>query len=283
MKIISIIPKVKTQLLRWVSWLGAISLKSVLIFISLQFVLFAVAFVVLGLLPVNREVRSITKNLNVNQSQNQVDITHSKINLAHKLVEAEHQEAFLKAHLEFSKADSMSLLIDLKDSLAILTFKGVFLLKSKISNIDFNKGLGKMPLFLLDSLFSGPYMVQRELATIEKFPIVIKKAPKDTLEANLLNSAPEHPKQKDVFWFFTLSNNFAVEIRQQEDDLIGARSEYRNFLKSKARFSRGRSLHSIFKPEENRYTYKLSIEIPREDARSIYRALPIKPVVVVRY
>jgi hypothetical protein len=283
MTINSILQKAKTRLCSWISWIGTLPPKLVFIFISLQLAILALSFIVLGLFPVHSEVMSISKGLKSKQSHRQTMQTQTSFDLANRLIAAEHHEAFLKSNLQLSKADSMSLLIDLNDSLAILTFKGVYLFKSKIANINFNKGLEKLPLYLLDSLFSGPFKMEKEISTIEKFPIVIKKAPKDTLEANLANSAPELPKQTDVYWFFTFSNSFAVEIRQQEDNLVGTRSAYRHYRKEKRRWLRKKGLNAIFKPEQSGYTYLLSIEIPREDARSIYRAMPIKPIVVVRY
>jgi hypothetical protein len=283
MSSISKLIKIKALLVNQMALFAVIPKKWVLIFLMLQFSLLALAFIVFGVLPVQREVASISNVLNSKQSQSQITQSQLTIDLANRLVATNHHEAYLKSHLQLSKADSISLLIDLHDSLAILTFNGVFLFKSKISSIRTNKGLKKLPLYLLDSMFSGPFMVEKEISTIEKFPIVVKKAPKDTLEANLANSAPVLPKQSDVFWFFTFNNGLAVEVCQQEDSLVGTRSAFSDYRRSKADWLRSKGLNAIFRPEQSGYTYQLSIEIPREDARSIYRALPIKPIVTVRY
>jgi hypothetical protein len=121
------------------------------------------------------------------------------------------------------------------------------------------------------------------LSSIEKFPIVVKKAPKDSIEANLANKAPELPKYSDVFWFFTFSNNLTIEILQAEETLIGSHSAYKRYQRDKSKWLRRKDLEALTQPDQRGYTYQLSIEIPREDARSIYRALPIHPVVLVRY
>jgi hypothetical protein len=238
---------------------------------------------VFGLLPVQREVKSISKFFKSRQSLSHIELSKSNSELVQKILTSEHHEAFLKSNIQLSKTDSIALLIDLKDSLAILTYKGVSLFESRITNITFNKGLTKLPLFLLDSLYSGPFQVAEEISSIEKFPIVVKKAPKDTLEANLVNAAPVLPTQSDVFCFFSFENNLVLEIDQQEENLVGSRKSYRNHRKAKSQWFKAKNIDFLTKTEQKGYIYKLSIKIPREDARSIYRALPIKPFVVVRY
>jgi hypothetical protein len=283
MRITGTLLKIKTRVFDWICWLQTISLKSILIFFSLQIVLFSLSFIGFGLLPVHWEVKSISRELNIKKEPDQILLTPPNIDLAQKVIEAEHHEAFLNSNLQLSKTDSISLLIDLNDSLAILTFRGVYLFKSKISIINTNKGLENLPLYVLDSLFSGPFLMEEEISTIEKFPIVVKEAPKDTLEARLTNSAPELPKKSDMFWFLTFSNSLSVEIYQQEDSLVGTRSAFRRYNREKVRWLRRKGLYALMNPGQKGYTYQLSIEIPREDARSIYRALPINPVVTIRY
>jgi hypothetical protein len=262
-----------------------ISVKCILIFFSVQFAVLVLGFIVFGFIPVHREVMSISKELYIKNGPDKKLSTPPPADLVKKVIAAEHHEAFLKSNLQLSKTDSISLLIDLTDSAAILTFKGVNLFKSRISNIKINKGLQNLPLYVLDSLFSGPFLMENEISTIEKFPIVVKEAPKDTIEARLANSAPELPMKTDVSWFLTFSNSLAIEICQQEDSLVGTRSAVRRYNIEKSRWLRRKGLNSVLMPQQKQkgYTYQLSIEIPREDARSIYRALPIKPVILIRY
>jgi hypothetical protein len=282
-KLIEILHKIGQELKRWILKFKKIPVGLVFIFLSVQIAVLALAFVVFGLLPVRQEVSGFSKGMNQGVFISKDTLKKSSIMLANSVISAEHHEAVLKSKLQFSKADSIALLIDLNDSLAILTFKGADLLRSKISKITFNKGIEKLPIYLLDSLFSGPFKVVDEYSTIEKFPIVVKKAPKDTLEANMANAAPELPKQTDVFWFCSFDNRLMVEIRQQEEELIGGEKEYKSYRKAKSQWLRKKSTEVFFNSHESGYTYQISIEIPREQARSIYRALPVKPIVLVRY
>ena len=261
---------------------GSITIKGVVIFVSVQLMAIIAAFILFGIIPVGNEVNKITKQFNlVGVSENK--LPQEKVALLERVRDREHYESVLKSALLLSKTDSISLLIDLKDSLAILSLKGVSLFQSKISEFEFNQGLKKLPVYLRDSLYSGPFPVKKELASIEKFPVVIKKAPKDTTEASADDAAPILPIQNDVFVLFLLDNNLVIEINQQEHDLAGSKRAYKDFKANYSRFFRDHNFALIKDKNAPSYLYRLKIFIPREEARSIYRALPIKPYVLVRY
>lgn len=273
----------RRYLLAFKEMLRRLPLKSLILFISVQFLVILLAFVFFGLIPVNREVKHLSAKIQNQSGGVNLHNNGDQARIISEIKDSEHYEAFLKAKLELAKADSISLFIDLNDSLVFLKFKGVYLMKSKISKINLNKGLEKMPILLRDSLFSGPMIVESEVSSIEKFPIVVKKAPKDTTEASLMNSAPVLPRQTDVFFLFEFDSGVFIEISQQEEDLIGGGKAYRNYCRTKAKLFREKSSRALFNFDERGYNYRINIQLPREDARSIYRALPTKPQVIVRY
>lgn len=255
--------------------------KPIIIFGITQVVIALIAFILIGVIPVNREIRTISGKIEEKSTGSSSKVSQ-EINSLIRLVRAsKHHEAYLRSTLMLSKTDSISLLIDLQDSLAFLSLKGVYMFQSKISHIEINKGLKKMPYFLRDSLYTGPMLLNEDISSIEKFPIVVKKAPKDTIEAN--QAAPILPIQNDVFILLAFENRMVIEIVQQENELAGTRSAYRSYKKIYRRWFMTKNLQSLFDPQKQGYIYHMKIEIPREDARSIYRALPIKPFVVVRY
>lgn len=261
---------------------GVATTKGVVIFVSVQLAVLIGAFLLFGIIPVNTEVKKITSEFGIERTIKQ-KISPEKTVLLEKVRDSEHYESILNSALALSKTDSISLLIDLNDSLAILSLKGVSLFQSKISVVEFNQGLKKLPVYLRDSLYSGPFLVKDELASIEKFPVVVKKAPKDTTEASANDAAPVLPIQNDVFVLFALDNNLVIEINQEEQDLAGSKRAYREFNRNYSRFFRDHNFALIKDKNAPSYLYRLKIFIPREEARSIYRALPIKPHVLVRY
>ncbi|PKP06968.1 MAG: hypothetical protein CVU10_05260 [Bacteroidetes bacterium HGW-Bacteroidetes-5] len=257
-------------------------LKAVVVFVVMLILLSAISFILFGLYPVRREVKNISGYIESKPLNNDSNLSPELRSLIDEIRTKEHYAAFLNTTLKHSKGDSIALFIDLRDSLAILSFKGVSLFESKISGIKINSGLKKLPHFFRDSLYSGPMEVSEEISSIEKFPIVVKKAPKDTIEANQA-SAPVLPVQYDVFLAFSFDNNMVIQIDQQEEDLIGTKQDFRKYRRQYSRWFRNKNLDALKSSSERGYIYHLAIELPREDARSIYRALPLKPAVVIRY
>lgn len=260
-----------------------ISKKSIIVFLAIQVAVALSSFILFGLVPALREAGKIKDVADKKSDMADAELPEGTLKLIEKVRASEHHEAYLRSTLKLSKKDSIALFIDLNDSLAFLSLKGVYLYQSKISKIKINKGLKKMPYFLRDSLYSGPLQVVEEISSIEKFPIVIKKAPKDTSEANQSGAAPTLPIQNDVFVMFNFSNNMIIEIDQEENELAGTRRAYRQYKRQYRRWFMSESISALFDSERSGYIYHITIELPREDARSIYRALPLKPFVVVRY
>lgn len=279
----NIIPKIVSLSRSVSSLIGRVNIKNLIFFLSLQFFVAFIAFVFFGWLPVHREAKKISSFYSAPLSEQPNFLLDKNIELISNIYSTEHLEAILKANLTLSKTDSIALLIDLKDSLAILSFKGIAIFESRIANFELNKGLVKIPTFLRDSLFSGPLLVEEEVSSIEKFPIVVKKAPKDTTEANLMSTAPTLPTHSDVFFFFAFHRNFIIEVKQQEIELIGSFSKYQSYNRMKRNWVQQKNVDALKNSENPSYLYVLTIEVPREDARSIYRALPIRPYVLVRY
>ncbi len=260
----------------------AFTLKAFTTFAIFLVLLTVASFLVFGLYPVKREVNNISGYIETKSENLNGKIPANIKELISGVRDKEHHASFLNTTLKLSKSDSIAFFIDLKDSLAILSFKGVSLFQTKISRIKINSGLKKLPVFFRDSLYSGPMEVKEEVSSIEKFPIVVKKAPKDTIEANMA-SAPVPPTQNDVFIAFWFDNNLVIQMNQQEEELVGTKKDYKRYNRDLAGWIRGKNTKALFDKEERGYIYRLTIEVPRDDARSIYRALPLKPAVVVRY
>ncbi len=270
---------IQSKIKSWVEKVKKIPPKFYLITFCIQFFIAILILLVFGIVPVLREVERFKEN----QNHERCSSDYQSSSLIHNYLQLRHYEAVLSNKLKMAKDDSIALIIDLQDSLVKLTFKGIDLFTSKITGIKKNAGLRKLPFYLLDSLFSGPFLIEYEYSSIEKFPIVVKKAPKDTIEAEQTSRAPQLPKQSDVFYSFVVNERCLIEIVQSEEDLIGVRSDAKKYRKQKERFLKTKNLKSVYTSNSSPYIYQLTVKIPREDARSIYRALPVKPAVLIRY
>jgi len=271
----------KKNFIRILDTLRSIPSKFYIITMGIQFLLISIIVIIFGLVPVKREINKIGKI--VSDSSNIKQRVETKTELLNRYLLAKHHESVLSNTIELAKADSIALIIDLQDSVVKISFKGVDLQVSRITEIIKNSGLRKMPFLMLDSLFSGPFYIEKDFSSIEKFPIVVKKAPKDTIEAEQLNKAPELPKQSDVFFFFIVNEHFIIEVAQNENELIGNPKVVKQYRKKKRDWIRQRNIDQIKDSQNPNYIYQLTVKIPREEARSIYRALPVYPVVLIRH
>lgn len=260
-----------------------ISKKSIITFLASQIAIVVVIFILFDLIPVTREYGTISDKVRERGANTTARLSKEQSNLIDMVRINEHHESYLRNALKLSKIDSISLLIDLRDSLAILSLKGVSIFESKISRIQINNGLKKLPDFLRDSLYSGPLQAIEDISSIEKFPIVVKKPSKDTTKVNKTEAAPTIPKQNDVFVLLAFDNNMVIEIDQQESKLAGSWLAHMKHKWQHSGWFLSKNIRSLFGSGQRGYIYQLKIEIPREDAGSIYRALPIKPFVLVRY
>ena len=189
------------------------------------------------------------------------------------------QEAFLKSKLSKSELDSISLSINLPDSILSLEIKGVAIYSVKIDNITLSHIFDCLDRKALVNCFSSPFIINYQYATIVKEPIVIKKAPKDTIEYQN-QSAPsiDTLKPKMVAYYFCLNKNILLDIRQSE------KTERLAFFKYSYNYNYWwtmRQLRELFHLRLPDYLPRIQIEINCKDALAIYRALPEKAIISI--
>ncbi len=247
------------------------------IFLGLQAVIVIGLFFILGYWPVVSHIEKITEDKN-----NKAHVLAGEKKIFEKYRNIKAEKDFNKALLNLSKSDSIYLLIDFKDSTVSLAIKGVLVHEVRLQVFSFDNGLKKLPPDIRLKVFEKPLQVISDESTIEKFPIVLKKAPKDTIEAQLTESAPAAPNQSDVFFSLKFSNNLIIEFHQTETDFLGDKAIVRQYFMNKRKQIVMREIDSLKTMQPAPYFYKITLLLPREEARSIYRGLPVKPFVLIR-
>ncbi|MBL8027717.1 MAG: hypothetical protein JNL74_14945 [Fibrobacteres bacterium] len=185
-------------------------------------------------------------------------------------------KAFLSAQLAIAAGDSIGLILDLRDSLVKMAVKGVVIHECSLSAYTVLSGYSGMVKDEFTRLLSGkPFKLKKESATIVKLPIKIKKAPKDTIEAQAKSSDAPGPLEKnDVKILYEFADGISLEIVQNEpftfDDLYsrvayGMRLRISS-LKDKIKY--------LYGNEDEIKPLVIRIHIPQNDAIAIYRATP---------
>lgn len=181
------------------------------------------------------------------------------------------KESFLQSRLLMSKSDTICFSVDLVDSLLMLEVKGVVIHEAKITKIDKSRFFSRVENVALIKFLSEPFIIENKLATIEKEPIIYKKAPKDTIEAAQQVFTPDTLAQEIICMTLLFNKNFQLEINQSEE-----KPEHKNLSYSmKTKFQSFKFLfNKAFTFENPTYIPKISIELPKKDIKSIYRAIP---------
>lgn len=203
------------------------------------------------------------------------EILKERQTLSKKIVVLQIQEAFWQARLGLAKRDSINLSVDLIDSLINLEIKGVPMRLCKIQRYrssgltDRLRRQGRLRDWL-----STPFILQKELATIPKAPIHIKEAPKDTIEANESTGEELKIEQHDVHFTLHFDRNLSISVAQlQPSSFIGWLRKI--FYDSRRLFGNAwEALVALFQFNLPPHRIWIELEISREDAKAIYRALP---------
>jgi len=254
------------------------------------FILFPLfIFIVTVALPVARNpfetaaASEIRENPESLPDSTAAEILTGRRELAKKMAALEIDQAFLLTRLELAKKDSIGLVIDLTDSTAKLEVKGVPIRHCKILRYRHSdlarrlRGQGRLHQWL-----AAPFILQKELATLPKAPIRIKEAPKDTIEAAESKGEDLPIEQRDAEFTLQFDRNLTLSVEQTQPPSFAGRMREmwyglrRNF--SEARDAVTALLH-LQLPQHRLW---IEIELPREDAKAIYRALPTRASLALR-
>jgi len=187
----------------------------------------------------------------------------------------EIEQAFLQSRLKLAQTDSIFLVVDLVDNTVSLEIKGVELRRCKIIRSRLKaEGEYREKMGVLSDWLSAPFVLQQEHATIPKEPIRVKEAPKNADEADLM-PPEEVPVEDDVvnFWLY-FDRNLSLSVKEIHPPSFGDRFR-KVFNKVGERFQfelTELGLWLRLKKPQNQV--RISLELSREDAKAVYRALP---------
>lgn len=193
-----------------------------------------------------------------------------------------NEKAYKEALLKLSESDSIQLIINLSDSMVYLSIKGVIIHQTKVNEYKKDKLLNKLSLIQEVKLFSEPLSVKKEYATIVKEPIVIRHAPKDTLEASLNAWKPDTLIQNPAF--VSLCLDYGIQIIFEQDDNKNFYDKWKSFMfYNQLRIWKvKKSITNFFCLKKQQYTPTIIVKMPVDDLRAIYRAMPNRSLVVLK-
>jgi len=199
-----------------------------------------------------------------------------------KLFELRKREVLLHSRLELASEDSMYLVLDLINNTAILEMKGIMLHESKILESSVSNSIKMYHTEALLNWMAEPFMLKYAAATIPKIEYVEKIAPKDTIEANKIAVEPAAAKLGDVYIVMDFDRNLRLVISQSEKPDEDGKKIINAMRRKYQEVEVRRSIQSLVKFNRQPAMPQISIVIPKSDATIFYKALPVRPKMIIR-
>jgi hypothetical protein len=215
-------------------------------------------------------------------SQQEIPDVYSRINEHPEFFDLTKNKVFLESRLIMTESDSIGLVVNIPDSIIAVEIKGITLHTAKIENFRVERFFRALENQTYMNLFSSPSRIEMYDATIPKEPVIIKKAPKDTAEASKSLVLPDTLQKKPTYIVFTLNNGFRLFIEQVEEGSFKA-AETRIFFRAGNQLKQaGENFFYMLRFQIPPYNPAIRIHIARDDAITIYRALPENALVTIK-
>jgi hypothetical protein len=192
------------------------------------------------------------------------------------------EKIWLESKLAMARTNTIGLIVDLQDSILDIEINGIRLHSAQINKYKVSRTFGRIDNKTFIGLFSKPMTTVSNSGTFVKEPIVVKKAPKDTIEAAQQVTAPDSIKTGPAFVALTLDYNIRLSLYQENKRSVWAML-YGFIFRSGMRFKQAgltvRDAATLRIPD---YRPEIRVFIPKKDLITIYRALPVDTRVVIK-
>jgi hypothetical protein len=214
--------------------------------------------------------------------QQEIPAAYSRLYEHPEFFSMNKNKAFRESRLIMSESDSIGLAVNLPDSTISVEIKGIILHAAKIESYKVGRLFRALENQTYLNLFSSPLRIELHNATIAKEPVIIKKAPKDTIEAAKALVLPDTMQKKPAFIVFTLNNGFRLFIEQEKTGSFKAAKKRILFRAGNQLKQAGENFLYMLRFQIPPYNPVIRIHIARDDAVAIYRALPENALVTIK-
>jgi hypothetical protein len=199
------------------------------------------------------------------------------------LFELAKTKAVMDAQLVLAVKDTFGVMVNLKDSTLSLVFKGINVHSAKIYEYRKDPFFDALHPLAFLKLFSEPLRTTLEYSTIVKEPIIIKKAPKDTLEAIQNAYQPDTLIQSPTYMRLELEHNIHLLMVQKNFETDEEKMVEREYQRDMRQRRRHDIIRSFTHPATVSYTPQMVLYLDPDELRSAYRAIPEDALVIFHY
>jgi len=190
------------------------------------------------------------------------------------VLKAQKDIAFYTSRLAMAKSDSICVSVNLEDSILNLEIRGVVVHQAGIATRKVNLFFSRIDPCAVRNLFSKPFILKKLRGNGPQNPVLVKKAPKDTIEAAKISSPPDTSRRKPVFFTAELENGFTIYIEQYDRKNLRYHLARTCFLTRHRLITAVHTLADLFRLRITDYKPLICLQLSHEDARALYRSLP---------
>jgi hypothetical protein len=211
------------------------------------------------------------------------DEVRGQANTYPQLTELVRYGAYLNSRYSIAESDSIGLCLNLKDSLVTLEINGVVIHRARLTDYRVDPFLYALSDDIYQCLFSVPFTVEEERGSVIKEPVILQKAPRDTIEAARFFPRPDTVFRGPQWVMFEMSHGLLLRMEECAGDGSGGRcvGRWANRIRS-AIYQSNKNLSAMVLFRIPVYRPEIRISLPVHDIVSIYRALPDRASVAVR-
>ncbi len=257
------------------------NIKHIFLFILFLSILPALFLVYAGIIPISSYKPAA--EIGGGKPMVSVSIDASQKEDVSKIILLEKENNFEKNSLSLADQDSIYLVINVPSKSIAIEIKGVQVRTATILNVIPDQKLALISHEHLTPWLSDPFVLKKYLGTIPKIPIVVKEAPKDTIEAQLRSSKPLPPDSTIVFTSLFFDRNLILEINQNGEPNERELPIVKAYLDKKTAYSPDeKTIEKILNPGATDHPVTIKLIVSAADARAIYRAIPSKTRLVLK-
>lgn len=214
-------------------------------------------------------------------SVNSTSAHHAK--LLARINALEIEQAFLQSRLQLATSDSIGLSIDLSDSIACIEIKGVQVRRCKITGFDVSGGLQRWRARReATAWLSTPFVLRDAAATLPKAPIRVQEAPSDTIEAREKAEEEIDLEKRDVYFILHFDKKLSLAVAQTQQTSAVGWLHRLGYLIERGWDSAYEDITALAHLKLPAGRVQIRLEMSREDAKAIYRALPPRAELALR-
>jgi hypothetical protein len=211
-----------------------------------------------------------------------VDLTGDQVAQVKRIIDLETEKAYQNSRLYLSDKDSVYFILNIPDSAIILEIKGIPVRINKILEMEISNRFRLINHENLLPWLSEPFTLERDVSTIPKSPIVVKQAPKDTVEAAKISSAPATPDSTDVYYTLYFDRNLVLEIEQSNPLEKGNVEKVIDYKKTKRKEANRSVIETMRNPQQANQPLTIKLILSDSDAKAIYRAIPAQSHLILK-